>query len=52
MECLDYAEADTEEQLRAQLKRLLESQKMTEQEAECIRSGISGGLWNPDWGRE
>ena len=37
MECLDYAEADTEEQLRAQLKRLLESQKMTEQEAECIR---------------
>ena len=37
MECLDYAETDTEEQLRAQLKRLLESQKMTEQEAECIR---------------
>ena len=37
MECLDYAEADTEEQLRAQLKRLLESRKMTEQEAECIR---------------
>ena len=37
MECLNYAEADTEEQLRAQLKRLLESQKMTEQEAECIR---------------
>ena len=37
MECLDYAEADTEEQLRTQLKRLLESQKMTEQEAECIR---------------
>ena len=32
-----YAEADTEEQLRAQLKRLLESRKMTEQEAECIR---------------
>ena len=30
-------ETDTEEQLRAQLKRLLESQKMTEQEAECIR---------------
>ena len=37
MECLDYAETDTEEQLRAQLKRLLESRKMTEQEAECIR---------------
>ena len=37
MECLDYAEADTEEQLRDQLKRLLESRKMTEQEAECIR---------------
>ena len=37
MECLDYAETDTEEQLRAQLKRLLESQKMTGQEAECIR---------------
>lgn len=46
MECLDYAEADTEEQLRAQLKRLLESQKMTEQEAECIRIEISGGLWS------
>ncbi len=37
MECLDYAEVDNEEQLRNQLKRLLESQKMTEQEAECIR---------------
>ena len=37
MECLDYAAADSEEQLQAQLKRLLESQKMTEQETECIR---------------
>ena len=37
MECLDYAEVESEEQLEAQLKRLLESQKMTEQEAECIR---------------
>ena len=37
MECLDYAEVESEEQLEVQLKRLLESQKMTEQEAECIR---------------
>ena len=37
MECLDYAEVESEEQLKVQLKRLLESQKMTEQEAECIR---------------
>lgn len=37
MECLDYAEVDTDEQLKVQLKRLLESQKMTEQETECIR---------------
>ena len=37
MECLDYSEVDTEEQLGIQLKRLLESQKMTEAEAECIR---------------
>ena len=37
MECLDYAEVESEVQLEVQLKRLLESQKMTEQEAECIR---------------
>ena len=37
MECLDYAEVESEEQIEVQLKRLLESQKMTEQEAECIR---------------
>ena len=37
MECLDYAEVESEEQLEVQLKRLLESQKMTEQEVECIR---------------
>ena len=37
MECLDYAEVESEEQLEVQLKRLLESQKMTEQEEECIR---------------
>ena len=37
MECLDYTETDSEEQLQLQLKRLLESQKMTEQEIECIR---------------
>ena len=37
MECLDYAEVDSEEQLKVQLKRILESQKMTEQEAECVR---------------
>ena len=37
MECLDYTEVDSEEQLQVQLQRLLESQKMTEQEAECIR---------------
>ncbi len=36
MECLDYAEVDGEEQIRQQMKRLLESQKMTEQEADCI----------------
>ena len=37
MECLDYSEVESEEQLEVQLKRLLEGQKMTEQEAECIR---------------
>ena len=37
MECLDYTETDSEEQLQLQLKRLLESKKMTEQEIECIR---------------
>ena len=37
MECLDYVEVESEVQLEVQLKRLLESQKMTEQEAECIR---------------
>lgn len=37
MECLDYTEVDSEEQLQVQLQRLLESQKMTEQEVECIR---------------
>ena len=37
MECLDYTEVDSEEQLQVQLNRLLEGQKMTEQETECIR---------------
>ena len=37
MECLNYSEVESEEQLEVQLKRLLEGQKMTEQEAECIR---------------
>ncbi len=37
MECLDYTSVETEEQLKEQLKNLLESRKLTEQEADCIR---------------
>ena len=37
MECLDYAEVESEEEIRVQVQRMLESQKMTEQEAECVR---------------
>lgn len=37
MECLDYSEVDTDEQLREQIRRLLESQKMTQEEVDCIR---------------
>ena len=36
MECLDYAEADTEEQLLAQVKSDLRAEE-TEQKRECIR---------------
>ena len=39
MECLDYASVDTDEELKEQIRRLLESQKMTQQEADCIRIG-------------
>ena len=37
MECLDYLQVETNEQLKKQLERLVESQKLSEQERDCIR---------------
>ena len=37
MECLDYLQVETDEQLKKQLERLVESQKLSEQEGDCIR---------------
>ena len=37
MECLDYLQVETDEQLKKQLERLVESQKLSEQERDCIR---------------
>ena len=37
MECLDYLQVETDEQLKKQLERLVESQKLSEQEKDCIR---------------
>lgn len=37
MECLDYLQVETDGQLKKQLERLVESQKLSEQERDCIR---------------
>ena len=37
MECLDYLQVETDEQLKKQLERLVEGQKLSEQERDCIR---------------
>lgn len=37
MECLDYSAVETKEQIKEQLCRMQESQKLSVQEAECIR---------------
>lgn len=37
MECLDYSAVETKEQIKEQLCRMQESQKLSAQEAECIR---------------
>lgn len=36
MECLDYAETDSDEELKAQIDRLLEQKKLADAEAQCI----------------
>ena len=36
MECLDYAHADSFEEIREQIQRLVEEKKMTEEEGNCI----------------
>ena len=36
MECLDYLQVETDGQLKKQLERLVESQKLSEQERDCI----------------
>lgn len=37
MECLDYRKTDSREMLEQQIKNLVESGKMTRQEADCVR---------------
>jgi ATP-dependent helicase/nuclease subunit A len=37
MECLDYSRTESDEELRLQIQELLEQQKLSEAEADCIR---------------
>lgn len=37
MECLEYAQTDSQEQIKMQLMKLIEQKKMSEEEAACIR---------------
>ena len=51
MECLDYTMTDTTQQLKEQVENLLKAEKLTENEAGCIRISDLAGFVESDLGK-